>query len=47
MNTERLEIRISKELLTKLNKLSENSKRKASDYLRLLIELADKKKIKL
>ncbi|MFI5218615.1 MAG: hypothetical protein ACHQNT_03925 [Bacteroidia bacterium] len=43
----RLEIRATDELKQKLNQSAEQSKRTPSDYLRLLIEYAHTKKIKL
>lgn len=44
---DRIEIRISKELKESLAKLSKQSKRKVSDYIRLLIEYANENNIKL
>lgn len=44
---ERIGIRINKETKEKLMSLSEESKRKMSDYLALLIEYAFETKLKL
>jgi hypothetical protein len=47
MKQEIIILRATKEIKKKLNKVSKENNRNASDYLRLLIEYAEKNKIKL
>ncbi len=47
MKNARLEVRLNSDLKEKLNELAKDNKRKANDYLNLLIEYAISKKLKL
>lgn len=47
MKTETLTIRIDKNVKEKLQKLADENKRKFSDYIHLVLELAVEKKLKV
>lgn len=47
MKTKRFGLRLNEEVKNMLRELAKNSKRTESDYLRLLIEYANNRKIKL